>query len=258
VPIAIGQTPASLAGIGLISAKAALFFVLVSVIGMFIFPHANLRWRAHFPIIGRYGIKHFLSFAQGEHTTLAVLLVALLIGLLAHYFGFHSAVGAYMAGLILKEEYFQFHDYPQVNYYENTKKVVDNIAFSWIGPVFFVNLGTNILFDWNIFVSIIPQTVVLTLSIIVAQVLSSSVAARYTGHFNWPDSILIGTCMLGRAELAFVVMDIAYVQHAILSTEAFYTLMFSAFWLNILVPIAIALWKAHFQKRVNVPALQES
>ena len=39
--------------------------------------------------------------------------------------------------------------------------------------------------------------------------------------------------MLGRAELAFVVMDIAYVQNPILSTEAFYTLMFTAFWLNV-------------------------
>ncbi len=49
--------------------------------------------------------------------------------------------------------------------------------------------------------------------------------------------------MLGRAELAFVVMDIAYVQHAILSEEAFYTLMFSAFWLNLAVPLTIRFWK---------------
>ncbi len=53
--------------------------------------------------------------------------------------------------------------------------------------------------------------------------------------------------MLGRAELAFVVLDIAYVQHRILSTEAFYVLMFSAFWMNVMVPVTISGWKRYFQ-----------
>jgi hypothetical protein len=49
--------------------------------------------------------------------------------------------------------------------------------------------------------------------------------------------------MLGRAELAFVVLDIAYVQNRILTTEAFYMLMGTAFILNILVPVTIRMWK---------------
>ena len=44
---------------------------------------------------------------------------------------------------------------------------------------------------------------------------------------------MIGFGMLGRAELAFVVMDIAYVQHSILNEQAFFTLMITAFFLNI-------------------------
>ena len=54
---------------------------------------------------------------------------------------------------------------------------------------------------------------------------------------------MVGFGMLGRAELAFVVMDIAYLEHKILSTEAFYTLMLTAFWLNVAVPITISMWK---------------
>lgn len=57
---------------------------------------------------------------------------------------------------------------------------------------------------------------------------------------------MIGFGILGRAELAFVVMDIAYVQHDILSTEAFYTLMFTAFWLNVAVPVCITAWKPRY------------
>jgi hypothetical protein len=54
--------------------------------------------------------------------------------------------------------------------------------------------------------------------------------------------------MLGRAELAFVVMDIAYTQNAILSTEAFYTLMATAFGLNVAVPICITWWKPYYDR----------
>lgn len=58
--------------------------------------------------------------------------------------------------------------------------------------------------------------------------------------------------MLGRAEIAFVVMDIAYVEHAILSKEAFYTLMFSAFWLNLAVPISIRLFRPNTMQKKHV------
>lgn len=88
-------------------------------------------------------------------------------------------------------------------------------------------------------IAIIPQSLVLTLGLFTAQILSASLAARYTGRFEWPESLMIGLGMLGRAELAFVVMDIAYIQNDILNDEAFYTLMATAFWLNVSVPVTI-------------------
>ena len=42
----------------------------------------------------------------------------------------------------------------------------------------FVELGTKIVFDWDIFVSVIPQTVMLTVGLIVIQVSSAGLAAR--------------------------------------------------------------------------------
>ncbi len=169
------------------------------------------------------------------------MILAVGAGLAAHYFGFHPAVGAYMAGLILREEYFERKE--EFDAYRDTRRILDNVAFSWVGPVFFVQLGTQLVFDWNIVVSVIPQTIALTIGILVGQVLSAGLAARFTSGMKWPDSWLVGLGMLGRAELAFVVMDIAYVQNGILNTEAFYTLMFTAFWLNVSVPITINLWK---------------
>jgi hypothetical protein len=52
--------------------------------------------------------------------------------------------------------------------------------------------------------------------------------------------------MLGRAELAFVVIDIAYVQNQILPKEAFFTLMITAFCLNVAVPLTISWWRPYY------------
>ena len=252
VPIATGQADVGLFAIMLTVGKALLFFGGIAVVGAYLLPHdLSGWWVRHLPMIGKYGAKSLLSAGGGEHSTLAVLLLAVVVGILAHEFGFHPAVGAYMAGLILREEYFLFQTSHARSAYAQTKVVVDNVAFSWIGPVFFVDLGTKLVFDADIFIAIIPQTFVLTTGLLAAQILSAGLAARYTGRFEWAESVMIGFGMLGRAELAFVVMDIAYIQNDILSAEAFYTLMATAFWLNVAVPITITLWKPHYDRALQ-------
>ncbi len=249
VPIATGQADVGLMAIMLTVGKALLFFGGITVAGAWLLPH-DLRgwWVRHVPMLGRYGAKNLLAVGGGEHSTLTVLLLAVVVGILAHQFGFHPAVGAYMAGLILREEYFLFQTTHARSAYAQTKTVVDNVAFSWIGPVFFVDLGTKIVFDADMLIAIIPQTFVLTVGLFVVQILSAGLAARYTGRFGWSESLMIGFGMLGRAELAFVVMDIAYIQNDILNAEAFYTLMATAFMLNVAVPITITLWKPHYDR----------
>lgn len=261
VPLATGDAEITALGILLIVGKAVLFFVLISLLEVFVFPHSSrLKLYHRIPFINSFGIKHFIAFSKGEQATLAVLLVALLISLLSHQFGFHPAVGAYMAGLIIKQEYFQLYEEPPGYHYEQTRKIVDNVAFSWIGPVFFVELGTRIVFDQSILLAVVPQIALLTAGILVGQILSASLAARFTGNYQWHESLLIGFGMLGRAELAFVVMDIGYVQNSIITTEAFYTLMASCFILNVAVPLSVKWWKPYFEgsKQLSVAGVRLS
>lgn len=238
VPMATGEAAPNLAGITLVAGKAILFFVLVTFIGGWIFP-ASTGFMKKIPLLGKFDLIRLLSMGEGEYTTLTIVTLAVVVGIIAHKFGFHPAVGAYMAGLIIKKEYFEFHEHKQKNFYDQTKLIIDNVAFCWIGPVFFITLGTRLIFEVDIFMSILPEVVMLTGGLFVGQIMSATLAARYTGNFDWPASWMIGFGMLGRAELAFVVMDIAYVQHQILTTQAFYTLMFTAFWLNVSVPLSI-------------------
>lgn len=251
VPLATGEGTFTLASTLLIAGKAVLFFVIVTIIGIWIFPRGHVTWVQKVPVLRSLSLENYLTFDEGKYATLAILLAALVIGLLAHAFGFHPAVGAYMAGLIVREDHFNFQKMGpnkdekavMANAYMETKNIIDNAAFSWIGPVFFVDLGAKILFDWNLLKATLPYAIAMTVGIFVFQVTSAALAARYTSGMNRAESVMIGFGMLGRAELAFVVMDIAYVQHSILNTEAFFTLMVTAFCLNILVPVSIGLWR---------------
>ena len=257
IPVATGAGELSVTGIGILVSKALLFFVLIIIIALWIMPHrAEKGLLARYPVLRRFGMVNLLAIDNGSKATLGILLVAIAISLLAHQLGLHPAIGAYMAGLIIREEYFRFgSEETRETLYEDTRKIIDDVAFSWIGPIFFVNLGTEIIFDPEMFSSILGQTLILLVCVFVAQVSSASIAARYTGSFNWQDSMMIGFGMLGRAELAFVVMNIAYTQHGIFTEEVFYTLMVAIFWLNVSVPLTIRFWRPYHAGEKPLPAL---
>jgi Kef-type K+ transport system membrane component KefB len=245
VPMASGGASLDAMNLAIIAIKAVAFFVLITAMAVWLFPVTSGPL-GNIPIINRFNLRYLLTMQDGEHSTLTVLLLALLVALLGHAFGFHPAVGAYMAGLIISEEYFAFShtsDPEEQTLYVETRRIVDSVAFSWIGPVFFVILGGRLIIQPEIMASVVDEAIILTAGLFIGQVLSAGLAARFTGGFQWNESWLIGFGMLGRAELAFVVMDIAYVEHSIINDEMFYTLMFTAFALNVLVPVTIRLWK---------------
>lgn len=268
VPIAAGEETLTVLSLVTTAGKAVLFFVIVTIIGIWIFPRSHAKWLKRVPLLQHLSLQTYITFDKGRYATLAILLAALLVGLLAHFFGFHPAVGAYMAGLIVREEHFQLKSVRideygrpvESNVFSETKRIVDNAAFSWIGPVFFVDLGARILFDWDLLRAVLPYGIAMTVGIAVFQVTSAGLAARYTSGMNFAESLMIGFGMLGRAELAFVVIDIAYVQHSILNREAFFTLMITAFFLNVLVPVTITWWRPHYLRamRDREPSYEQS
>jgi Kef-type K+ transport system membrane component KefB len=244
VPIAVGAGPVNVNTIIWTVLKAAVFFGVITAFSAWFFPHdIGKGWASKIPLVRRYGIRHLILIGEGLQASLVMLLVAISMALIGQVFGFHPAVGAYMAGLVLKEEYFMIQDKPSRSLYKRTKHVIDDVAFTWIGPVFFVALGSRLVFDESVFSIILGPALLLFAAVFIAQVISASLAARYTGRFPWNESLMIGFGMIGRAELAFVVMGIAYVQYPILTTEAFYTLMLAAFLLNWSVPLTIRWWK---------------
>ena len=138
-----------------------------------------------------------------------------------------AIIGAYFAGLILKAEYFGVGNQ---NRAKEVEKITSVMAYTVFGPGFFILLGGKILFDLRVLQQVILPTLVLFVSVLIFQVISVSGAAKFTDGYSLKDSVLMGLGMLGRAELAFIVINIAFVQNHLITQEEFYILIFTTFY----------------------------
>ena len=263
---------ASIAGIAWILAKVVIFFAITLFMGLVAFPEKTPRelpanaglyqtvnhWFSR--KLAAIGARRFLMLHQGEFTPLIMLFIAMFLGVIAHLLGFHPAIGAYFAGLFLHADYFvhtkikrvkneegEFvEEEQQDDQFHAASYVIEHLSFTIFGPIFFVNLGGKLEFNFEIILQALPAVLVLFVVVVVFQVISACLAARYTGGYRWHEGVMIGFGMLGRAELAFIVINIAYVQNKIIDITQFYTLMFTAFLLNITVPLALKWWKPYY------------
>jgi Kef-type K+ transport system membrane component KefB len=137
VPMATGEATFSINALLVIGAKAVAFFVLITVMALWLFPMQGAFFD-RIPGLSGFNLSRLITMENGEHATLTVLLIALWVALLGHEFRFHPAVGAYMAGLILKEEYFLLASNAGKTgetVHEETRRIIDSVAFllDWPG-----------------------------------------------------------------------------------------------------------------------------
>jgi Kef-type K+ transport system membrane component KefB len=251
-----GSTSIDMFKIYIVIFKVIIFFAIIAFIGLILFPDSleNEKDKKHgtfftlaIKIRQFTGIRKLLTTQNGKLTPLIMLFIALTFGAIADKFGFHPAIGAYFAGLFLKGEYFNVTANNNLkSHKEEAKFVIDHLAFTIFGPIFFVMLGTKLIFELDILIKIIIPVLSLFSFVFVFQILSASISAKYTGRYKWYQSIMIGFGMLGRAELAFIVINIAYTQNHIINFEQFYILIATLFLLNISVPLAIKWWKPYY------------
>ncbi len=197
----------------LIGGKSVLFFGVVLGVGSYLYPF----------------FKHPFRNRVGKGFTF-VLILGLGFGLFADFIGLHIILGAYLAGLFFREE---------VASDELVQKVEDRlyaIAFSFLGPIFFISLGFHITFDcladnglWFV--------LILTGACAVAQIISAGGMAKFL-KFSWVESLTVGVGMCGRAEMAFILASLG-LGKGIIDTRIFSILIFTTFLLNMLAPIGL-------------------
>ena len=192
--------------------KVVGFFAVALLLGTFVYPRLTLPFRSE-------GGKGFTF----------VLLAAIAAGLFAEAIGLHMILGAYLAGLFFEERVA----------HPNLVKVVNDraygIAYSFLGPIFFISLGFSISFD--ISASGVAFIALLAVTVVSGQVLSAGSMARRIG-MSWREALTVGVGMCGRAEMAFILAALALAQ-GVIGQETFSILIFTAFLLNLFTPLAL-------------------
>lgn len=203
----------NLASLAIVAAKSILFFGVTIVAGYYLYPILKKPFR-------KPNSKGFTF----------LLMLALGFGLFAELIGLHMILGAYLAGLFFREE---------VASKELIKKVEDRlygIAYSFLGPIFFISLGFHITFDAFTNQGLI-LLVTLVVSCVIVQIISAGSMAKLAG-FNKSESLTIGIGMTGRAEMAFILSAIG-LNMGVLNDTLFSILVFSTFLLNIFATLGL-------------------
>ncbi len=110
------------------------------------------------------------------------------------------------------------------------------IAYSFLGPIFFISLGFNITFDLGEDAGL-KFLLTLTFAVVVGQILSAGVMARRL-QLSWAESLTVGVGMCGRAEMAFILASLGLARGA-LDQATFSALVFTAFLLNLITPAGL-------------------
>ncbi len=195
--------------------KVILFFLVAIGIGIWLYPKIG---------------KHFSS-RESKGFTFA-LIMALLFGFLAEIAGLHLIIGAYMAGLFVREG---------VVSQELMTKITDrfvSITYGFLGPIFFVSLSFHVTFE--IFRTHLLLTSALLLAAIVGKLLGAGSGALLSG-MNAKEATIIGLAMNGRGAVELVVASIG-LQLGLINDQIFSILVFIAFVTTSMPPISMKLF----------------
>lgn len=164
--------------------------VLLKIVAFFIFAIIiGLSSRKLFALLGgKYGAK--------RRVALFAFSFCLVMAFIAEkFFGVADITGAYIAGMVISNTL--------CSEYIQTK--VHNVAFLLLSPIFFANIGINMILDSNIS-SMILFTVILTVIAILTKIVGCGFGAKVCGYTKM-ESMQIGIGMISRGEVALIVAN---------------------------------------------------
>jgi Kef-type K+ transport system membrane component KefB len=174
-----------------------------------------------------------------------VLVLGLGFGLAAEAIGLHLIVGAYLAGLFFREEVAS----PEL--VEKVKDRLHGIAYSFLGPIFFISLGFHITLDVLTGAGLV-FLLTLTAAVAIGQVLSAGGMALRVG-FTRLEAVTVGIGMCGRAGLEFVLAALG-LKLGVIDADTFSVLIFTAFLLSLISPAGLKVCSTLLDRAPAEPA----
>jgi Kef-type K+ transport system membrane component KefB len=170
-------------------------------------------------IIGGFKLQKYVGgFLKNKGFTVT-LIVALALGLIAESIGLHMIIGAFLAGLFIREEVIDEKVF---------RKIEDRIyglSYSFLGPIFFASLAFYL--DFTAFVEAPWFLIAILLVAIFGKVIGSGFAA-YVQKINLKSSLVIGLAMNNRGAVELILASIG-LQLGIIQTDVFSILVLMAF-----------------------------
>ena len=185
----------------LLLVKIIAFFIVVIIGGQILSPYANR--------IIRFNNKGFTL----------TLIIALFMGLIAEAIGLHMIIGAFLAGLFMREEVI---DKPT---YEKIEDRIYGLSYSFFGPVFFASLAFHL--DFTAFKTAPLFMLVIILVAILGKIIGSGIV---TSLFKMKpiESLAIGLALNNRGAVELIVASIG-LQMGIIDKNIFSILVIMAF-----------------------------
>lgn len=208
-----------------VAGKALLFFAFTALAGYFLLP-----------ILGRLLSENKIK-NRTFHFTL-ILIIVFGFCELAELAGLHSILGAFMAGLFIRDGVFNRQISKEIN------DIFHDISIGFLAPIFFVSAGFNVtleVFQTNL---LLLTTVVLVA--MVGKILGTALFYLPSG-FGWREGIAVGTGMNGRGAVEIIIAGIG-LEMGIISSEIFSILVFMAIFTTLSVPVLLT-WTTNWLRK---------
>ena len=206
----------SVAGLGLVVAQIVGFFVACWLLGIHVVPRLFSWLTAR----GFGGRTFYLTLA---------LLVALTFSELAELAGLHGILGAFLAGLFLRE------GIRVKRLSHDITGVVKDVSLGFLAPVFFVTAGFEVSF--GVFREDLFFLVTIIVLATVGKVFGTMLFYLPSG-FGWREGLTVGAGMNGRGAVEIIIAGIG-LQAGIIDQTVFSILVFMAIFTTATVPFML-------------------
>ncbi|PKQ45980.1 cation:proton antiporter [Confluentibacter flavum] len=212
-------------GVIMVAVKALLFFGLTSALGFYVLPYVG-------KLFTKYNIK--------DKTLYFTLLLVIVFGFseLAEIAGLHSILGAFMAGLFVRDGIFEKQITKQVN------SVFHDVSIGFMAPIFFVSTGFQVTLD--VFKTDLNLLILILVIAFVGKILGTVLFYLPSGH-GWREGLAVGAGMNGRGAVEIIIAGIG-LQKGVITQEVFSILVFMAILTTLSVPIMLT-WTTNWLQK---------
>jgi Kef-type K+ transport system membrane component KefB len=210
----------------IVALEVTVFFSVTIFTGLKIFP---IAWAK----LSQLGLTN-----RTFHATL-LLLVTLLFAELAELAGLHAILGAFLAGLFIREAIAV-----ERRLAGELTELVRDISIGFLAPIFFVTAGFHVTLD--VFTSSLDVLIAVVFVATFGKIAGTAAFYVFSGN-GWREGITIGAGMNGRGAVEIIIAEIALTR-GIITQDVFSVLVFMAICTTATVPVSLK-WGTDWLRR---------